>query len=61
MKVSPEEPNAAGSKPGTKPAAPDDLKTLPMAEVEKRLASLPAGLTQAEAEKRLIQYGPNAN
>ena len=43
----------------SKPAAKDDLKTLPLAEVEKRLGSSPDGLTQAEAEKRLAQYGPN--
>ncbi|MGA3171853.1 MAG: plasma-membrane proton-efflux P-type ATPase [Chthoniobacteraceae bacterium] len=30
-----------------------------MPEVEKRLGSSPDGLTQAEAEKRLTQYGPN--
>ena len=30
-----------------------------MAEVEKKLGSSPDGLTQAEAEKRLTQYGPN--
>jgi H+-transporting ATPase len=30
-----------------------------MAEVEKKLASSPDGLTQAEAQKRLAQYGPN--
>ena len=45
--------------PGYKPNAKDDLKTLPMAEVEKKLGSSPEGLTQAEAEKRLTQYGPN--
>jgi H+-transporting ATPase len=37
----------------------DDLKTLPMAEVQKRLGSSPDGLTGAEAAKRLAQYGPN--
>jgi H+-transporting ATPase len=37
----------------------DELKTLPMAEVEKRLDATPQGLTQAEAAKRLAQYGPN--
>jgi len=37
----------------------DDLKTLPMAEVQKRLATTTEGLTQAEAVKRLAQYGPN--
>jgi H+-transporting ATPase len=30
-----------------------------MAEVEKKLGSSPDGLTQAEAQKRLTQYGPN--
>jgi len=51
--------NGPESKPGSKPDAKDDLKTLPLAEVEKKLASSPDGLTQAEAEKRLTQYGPN--
>jgi H+-transporting ATPase len=37
----------------------DDLKTLPMPEVEKRLTTTKDGLTQAEAAKRLTQYGPN--
>ena len=42
------------------PSKPDaDLKTLPLPEVEKRLGSSPDGLTQAEAGKRLTQYGPN--
>jgi H+-transporting ATPase len=47
------------SKPGAKPDAKDDLKSLPLAEVEKQLASSPDGLSQAEAQKRLTQYGPN--
>ncbi len=37
----------------------DDLKTLPIAEVEKRLSSSPEGLTAAEAAKRLAHDGPN--
>jgi H+-transporting ATPase len=37
----------------------DDLKTLPMAEVEKKLNSSPEGLTDVEVKKRLAQYGPN--
>ena len=37
----------------------DDLKTLPLPEVEKKLGSSPDGLTDAEAKKRLTQYGPN--
>ncbi|MCE5273816.1 MAG: plasma-membrane proton-efflux P-type ATPase [Deltaproteobacteria bacterium] len=36
-----------------------DLKSLPVPEVEKRLGSSPEGLSQAEAQKRLSQYGPN--
>ncbi|MGA9623652.1 MAG: plasma-membrane proton-efflux P-type ATPase [Bryobacteraceae bacterium] len=48
-----------GTKPGSKPESKDDLKTLPMPEVEKKLGSSPDGLSQAEAQKRLTQYGPN--
>ncbi|HZW45586.1 MAG TPA: plasma-membrane proton-efflux P-type ATPase [Dermatophilaceae bacterium] len=36
-----------------------DLKSLPMAEVQKQLGSSPDGLSQAEATKRLTQNGPN--
>ena len=46
-------------KPGSTSESTDDLKSLPMAAVEKKLGSSPDGLTQAEAEKRLTQYGPN--
>ena len=54
-----DKPKAPESKPGSKPNAKDDLKSLPLAEVEKKLGSSPEGLTQAEAQKRLTQYGPN--
>jgi H+-transporting ATPase len=37
----------------------DDLKSLPLPEVEKRLGSSAKGLSQAEAQKRLAKYGPN--
>jgi H+-transporting ATPase len=50
---------APKGKPETKPDAKDDLKSLPMPEVEKKLGSSPDGLSQAEAEKRLTQYGAN--
>ena len=59
MKPNADQPNATGAKPGSKPESKDDLKTLPMPEVEKRLESSPDGLSQAEAQKRLTQYGPN--
>ncbi len=41
------------------PVADDDLQSLPVAEVAKRLGSSPDGLSQAEAQKRLAQYGLN--
>jgi H+-transporting ATPase len=47
------------SKPGAKPDLKDDLKTLPLADVEKKLVASPEGLTQAEAQKRMAQYGSN--
>ena len=42
-----------------RPDAKDDLKSLALPEVEKKLGSSPDGLSQAEAQKRLAQYGPN--
>ena len=36
-----------------------DSIDLPLREVEKKLELSPDGLTQAEAQKRLTQYGPN--
>jgi H+-transporting ATPase len=45
------------AKPGDKT---DGLKTLVMPELFKKLGSSADGLTQAEATKRLTQYGPNA-
>ncbi|KTD35058.1 magnesium-transporting ATPase, P-type [Legionella nautarum] len=38
----------------------DDLKSLPLPEVEKKLGVSREGLSQAEAKNRLLQYGPNA-
>jgi H+-transporting ATPase len=59
MKRIADQPKAPDSKPGSKPDSKDDLKSMPLAEVEKKLGSSPNGLTQAEAAKRLAQYGPN--
>ncbi len=42
-----------------KPEAKDELKSLPMSEVKKKLGFSPDGLTDTEAQKRLTQYGPN--
>jgi H+-transporting ATPase len=56
-------PKGSGSKHGLKkPNTPDpkeDLKSLPLAEVEKKLGSSPDGLSQSQAQARLTQYGPN--
>jgi H+-transporting ATPase len=59
METTAKKPTTADLKPGAKPESKDDFKSIPMAEVEKKLASSPNGLTQAEATKRLTQYGPN--
>ena len=45
--------------PASKSESKDDLKSLPLPEVEKKLGSSPDGLSQAEAEKRLTRYGRN--
>ena len=36
-----------GKTPEVKPGAKDDLKTLPMAELQAKLGSSPEGLTQS--------------
>ena len=59
MKPDGDQPKTPESKLGSKPNVQDDLKSLPMPEVEKKLTSSPDGLSQAEAQKRLTQYGPN--
>ena len=46
-------------KPGAKSNSKDDLKSLPMPELQTKLGSTPDGLSQNEAQKRLTQYGPN--
>ena len=59
MKTKPDQSAAPTSHTGSKSKKKDDLKTLPIEEVEKILDSSSNGLTQAEAKKRLAQYGPN--
>jgi H+-transporting ATPase len=66
-KEKPEPKTDAKTKPTAKAKAQskatmdanDALKSLPMAELQKRLESSPDGLSQAEAQKRLTKYGPN--
>jgi H+-transporting ATPase len=45
--------------PKAKKDSKDDLKSIPMSELQKKLGTSPDGLSKAEANKRLIQYGPN--
>ncbi|MEO7064735.1 MAG: plasma-membrane proton-efflux P-type ATPase [Dokdonella sp.] len=47
------------SKSEAKPDAADDLKSLPLPELKKKLGSSADGLSQAEAAKRLAKDGPN--
>lgn len=57
--VAPEPDAKDDAKHKAVPDAKDDLESPPMAELRAKLASSPDGLSQAAAEKRLIQYGPN--
>ena len=59
MKPNADEPRVPKSNSGPKPNAMGDLKSLPMPKLQAKLGSSPDGLSQAEAQKRLTQYGPN--
>ncbi|MET4145720.1 plasma-membrane proton-efflux P-type ATPase [Arthrobacter sp. UYCo732] len=56
---SPPAESTAGGSETSQPDPKHDLKSLPMAEVQRQLGTSAEGLSQAEAAKRLIQYGPN--
>jgi H+-transporting ATPase len=47
------------NKPDLITEAKDDLKSLPMPKLMTKLGSSLEGLSQAEAQRRLTQYGPN--
>ncbi len=53
------EPDANQPRAPESNAAKDDLKSIPMPELLEKLGSSPDGLSQAEAQRRLNQYGPN--
>jgi H+-transporting ATPase len=57
--MSKNKPKGSGSNPVPKQNPKDDLKTIPMSELLTKLGSSPDGLTQEEAQKRLLKYGPN--
>jgi len=50
---------APKSQTGPAPDAQNAMKTMPMPELQTKLGSSQEGLSQAEAQKRLAQYGPN--
>ena len=47
MEPNADPPKASDSKPGSKLDAKDDLKSLPLPEVEKKLGSSPDGLSSS--------------
>ncbi len=47
------------SAPKGSSEAANELKTIPLAELEKKLASSTTGISQTEATARLTKYGPN--
>jgi len=49
----------AEGNPESTLTANGDLKSLPMPELQAKLGSSPDGLSEAEAHRRLTQYGPN--
>ncbi|MFZ0605344.1 MAG: plasma-membrane proton-efflux P-type ATPase [Roseiarcus sp.] len=59
MQAHVDRPEAQRLDAGPKRVGKDDLQTMPLAEVEKKLGSSSNGLTQAAAQIRLTQYGPN--
>jgi H+-transporting ATPase len=58
QKVEPK-PDGAGTGKQTGPGTPDVLGEMAMPALQARLESSPAGLTDAEAKRRLAQYGAN--
>ena len=59
MKSNKQQGKSPKTKPGEKSDSKDDMKSIPLSELMKKLDSSAEGLTQAEADKRLIQYGAN--
>ena len=59
MKTKKNAPMTTESKPIDKSDGKDNYKSLPMDELQKKLESSPDGLSEAEAKKRLTEYGPN--
>jgi H+-transporting ATPase len=59
MKHNAHQPKAPKPKMGSEPNVNDDFESLSLTELQKKLGSSLDGLSQAEAKRRLTQYGPN--
>ena len=59
MKAGATQSSSSDSKPATTTDQKNDLTSMPMSEVEKKLGTSPDGLSGAEATERLAHYGPN--
>ena len=59
MQADPTRPDTAGSNVQPKPEIEGDPKSMPLPQLQQVLESSENGLTQAEAQKRLNEYGPN--
>lgn len=53
------EPDSPATPAKPEAESEDELKSMPMDELERKLESSPDGLTRAEAAKRLERFGPN--
>ncbi len=59
MKSDNKQPKSPNSRQGSNSEEKVDMKSISLEELMKQLDSSPEGLTEAEAKKRLIQYGLN--
>jgi len=59
MKTDSDPSKATDASSGLKAGAKDDLKKMPLVDLEKKLSSSPDGLSQTEAASRLTRDGPN--
>ncbi len=59
MQADPTRPDTAGSNVQPKPEIEGDPKSMPLPQLQQALQSSENGLTQAEAQKRLNEYGLN--
>ena len=59
MKYNAHQPKTPKPKKGSESNNNDDFRSLSLPELQEKLGTSPDGLSQTEAQHRLIQYGPN--